>query len=37
MAMFKAELAGSAVVSTGRGGPKDDFYDKVLHLRQCTS
>ncbi len=35
MEIFSKELAGSAVISTGRGNAKDDFYGKVLHLRRC--
>jgi vitamin B12/bleomycin/antimicrobial peptide transport system ATP-binding/permease protein len=35
MEIFGKELAGSAVISTGRGNAKDDFYGKVLHLRRC--
>lgn len=34
LATFKAELSGTAVLSTGRGGFSDGFYGKVLHLRQ---
>jgi len=32
IAIFKMELSGSAVVSTGHGSSGDGFYDKVLHL-----
>ncbi len=35
MEIFSKELAGSAVISTGRGNAKDEFYSKVLHLRRC--
>ncbi|MBV9113463.1 MAG: ABC transporter ATP-binding protein/permease [Hyphomicrobiales bacterium] len=35
MEIFNNELAGSAVISTGRSDSKDNFYDKVLHLRRC--
>jgi hypothetical protein len=34
MATFRMELSGSAVLGTGHGGSKNDFYDKVAHLRR---
>jgi vitamin B12/bleomycin/antimicrobial peptide transport system ATP-binding/permease protein len=33
--IFRNELAGSAVISTGRANSRNDFYSKVLHLRRC--
>ncbi|MBV8766625.1 MAG: ABC transporter ATP-binding protein/permease [Hyphomicrobiales bacterium] len=33
--IFRKELAGSAVISTGRANSREDFYGKVLHLRRC--
>ena len=36
MKVFTQELAGSAVIATGRVGAEDGFYGKTLHLRRCT-
>jgi putative ATP-binding cassette transporter len=35
MEVFQHELAGSTVVSTGRGPWEDDFYNRTLHLQRC--
>jgi putative ATP-binding cassette transporter len=35
MGIFRKELAGSSVITTGRGDSQDEFFAKVLHLRRC--
>jgi putative ATP-binding cassette transporter len=35
MKTFDHDLAGSAVISTGRAALEKDFYGRTLHLRRC--
>jgi putative ATP-binding cassette transporter len=35
MSIFDQELAGSAVISTGRPASENGFYGRTLHLRRC--
>jgi putative ATP-binding cassette transporter len=35
MSVFDQELAGSAVISTGRPASENGFYGRTLYLRRC--
>jgi putative ATP-binding cassette transporter len=36
LSIFERELAGAALISTGRGPARDGFYTRILHLRHLA-